>query len=124
MEDKNMKIMPRMFNYNNIVLDDPDPQMSPEEVKSFYENIYPELTQSNISGPQLTEDGLEYKFERVYGTKGITVAELASMTSAPTPEEDNNPNVDPFVMNMRLIKYVKEIKGGGHPAPSEGLEPI
>ena len=43
-----MEALARTFRYNTIILDDPDPDMTPEQVKEFYANIYPELTQANI----------------------------------------------------------------------------
>lgn len=60
----------RVFKYNNTVLNDPDPELSPEDVLLFYSNIYPELTTSNVHS-QLTEEGtMEYSFKTTIGTKG------------------------------------------------------
>ena len=55
-----MKVLPRIFKYNTMHLDDPDPKMSPEEVKEFYSNIYPELTQAEIEGPIMGDN--DYRF--------------------------------------------------------------
>ncbi len=67
----------RVFKYDNMVLDDPDPKMTPEEVKEFYAEIYPELTQAGIEGPEQDGETLEYEFDKAVGTKGISVEEIA-----------------------------------------------
>ncbi len=71
--------MKRVFKYDNMVLDDPDPKMTPEEVKEFYAEIYPELTQAGIEGPEQNGEGaaVEYEFDKAVGTKGISVEDLA-----------------------------------------------
>lgn len=60
----------RIFKYNSLILDDPDPKWSTEEVKDFYANAYPELTQSIIEGPDVSDEGLTYTFRKSVGTKG------------------------------------------------------
>ncbi len=67
----------RVFKYDNMVLDDPDQKMTPEEVKEFYAEIYPELTQAGIEGPEQDGETLEYEFDKAVGTKGISVEEIA-----------------------------------------------
>lgn len=66
----------RVFKYNSIQLDDPDPKMSAEDVKQFYANIYPELTQATIDGPNIEEEGESYEFRKLAGTKGLTIQDL------------------------------------------------
>ena len=75
----------RVFEYNNLKLDDID-GMTPEEVKDFYSNIYPQLTQAEIDGPELKNDSEVYVFRKAVGTKGITVRELAAGKGLPIPE--------------------------------------
>jgi PRTRC genetic system protein C len=70
--------LPRVFEYNSMALEDPDPAKSPEEVKDIYAEIYHELTQAKISGPKITEDAMVYEFDTSFGTKGITVTEIAA----------------------------------------------
>ncbi len=60
----------RLFKYGQLELEDPGAEMSLEEVKDFYANVYPELTQSNIEGPDFTDQGLVYEFRKAVGTKG------------------------------------------------------
>lgn len=70
----------RIFKYNSLILDDPDPKWSIEEVKDFYANAYPELTQSIIEGPDVSDEGLTYTFRKSVGTKGndtVSVSEIA-----------------------------------------------
>lgn len=60
----------RIFKYNDTILSDPDPDLTPDEVLAFYSNNYPELTTSNVFN-RLTEEGvMEYTFKTVIGTKG------------------------------------------------------
>ena len=65
-----IQVLPRIFMYNNLTLDDPDPKMTPEEVKAFYAEVYPELTQAAIEGPEPSDTAVEYRFRRAVGTKG------------------------------------------------------
>ena len=60
----------RVFMHDKIMLTDPDPNMSPEEVMKFYTNTYPELTTSNVHGPEVNGDRVVYKFKATVGTKG------------------------------------------------------
>ena len=79
----------RVFEYNNLKLDDID-GMSPEEVKDFYSNIYPQLTQAEIDGPELKNDTEVYVFRKAVGTKGIAVRELAAGKGLPTADMSTN----------------------------------
>lgn len=60
----------RAFRFNNMPLPDPDPKLTADQVKEFYANIYPELTNAEIEGP--TQKGAEiiYEFRKAVGTKG------------------------------------------------------
>ncbi len=123
-----MKILPRVFKYNNIVLDDPDPQMSPEDVKNFYANLYPELIQAVIEGPELGEN-LEYKFQRSYGTKGTvtTVNDLlAARCSVADNEYEQKMNFEYNSMFGAAIceNYNNQCRERVVPLPSEALSPI
>ena len=64
------KVLPRNFTYNGVKLPDPDPRMTPEEVKSAYSHQYPELATAAITGPEAIGDHLLYSFVRAIGTKG------------------------------------------------------
>lgn len=52
------------------VLPDPDPNMSPDQVMTFYSNTYPELTTSAVHGPTYDNDKVVYRFKTTVGTKG------------------------------------------------------
>ncbi len=60
----------RTFSYNGVALPDPGSQHSPEQVKSFYAGMYPEITSAVIEGPLEKGGKLEYSFKRAVGTKG------------------------------------------------------
>ena len=64
------KPLSRTFTYNGVKLPDPDPRMTPEEVKSLYSHQYPELAIAAISGPEASGDQMQYSFVRAIGTKG------------------------------------------------------
>ena len=54
----------------DIVLDDPNPSLTPSEVMKLYSGSYPELTNSTISGPVIEEDQSVYTFGKSVGKKG------------------------------------------------------
>lgn len=66
--------IPRTFamkqNSNTILLDDPNPLFTPEEVMDFYSHQYPELITASITGPEIKLDSKIYTFSTVLGTKG------------------------------------------------------
>ncbi|NDV81358.1 PRTRC system protein C [Bacteroides sp. 51] len=66
----NVTGLERVFKHKDKTLSDPDAQMIPDEVMSFYSNTYPELTTSNLHGPKIEEDKAIYEFKSVVGTKG------------------------------------------------------
>jgi len=51
-------------------LSDPNVNMTPEQVMSFYAGTYPELTNSNVHGPNFKNDRIEYHFKTTIGVKG------------------------------------------------------
>ena len=54
----------RIFNFNGMVLDDPDPSMSPEKVLEFYAPLHAELNNAELKGPSIGSDGTKsYKVE-------------------------------------------------------------
>lgn len=63
--------MSRQFIFNNAALMDPDPSMTPEQVKQMFASAgYPALTNASIVGPT-TKDGKQtYEFKAAVGTKG------------------------------------------------------
>lgn len=63
-------VLSRSFTYNGVKLPDPDPRMTPEEVKAIYSHQYPELATAAITGPEANGDRLLYSFVRAIGTKG------------------------------------------------------
>ena len=59
-----------MFKYGNRTLDDPNKNMTPDEVMAFYAGTYPELTTSNVHGPKIEGSKAVYEFKTTVGTKG------------------------------------------------------
>lgn len=64
------KVLSRSFTYNGVKLPDPDPRMTPEEVKAAYSHQYPELATASITGPEAGREQMAYSFVRAIGTKG------------------------------------------------------
>ncbi|PTQ91834.1 PRTRC genetic system protein C [Mucilaginibacter yixingensis] len=66
--------LPRIFIYKEngqeIRLDDPDRNLSPEEVCDQYSALYAILTTAKIVGPEYKNDHAEYQFVTTLGTKG------------------------------------------------------
>jgi PRTRC genetic system protein C len=60
----------REFKYGSLALADPDPAQSPEEVKTFYAGMYPELNNAEIEGPDHKNGKSLYTFRKAVGTKG------------------------------------------------------
>ena len=64
------RVLSRTFTCNGLEFPDPDPRMTPEEVKAVYGHQYPELATAAITRPEATGDHLLYRFGRAFGTKG------------------------------------------------------
>ena len=65
--------MKRSFKFmkeTEIVLSDPNPSDTPEDVMSYYSNMYPELTTASVHGPEINDDMAIYEFKTTIGTKG------------------------------------------------------
>ena len=65
LEIKGMKRVFKMKkNSQEIVLDDPNVNMSPAEVMDFYSMNYPELTTATVHGPEIEDDRAVYEFSQ------------------------------------------------------------
>jgi PRTRC genetic system protein C len=117
-----VEALPRVFLYNAIALDDPDPKMTPEAAKEFWANVYPELTQSQIEGPYNENERIVYKFVRTVGTKGrISVMDLAR--AEPDPAVQDCP--DDYTLIGKFVRIISHSSGGEAVLPpSEVLEPV
>ena len=71
MEIKGMKRVLKMKkNSQEILLDDPNVNMSTDEVMDFYSMNYPELTTATVHGPEIEDDQAVYEFKTTIGVKG------------------------------------------------------
>lgn len=67
----NVTGMKRVFKFDNRELEDPDKNMTPDEVMQFYSATYSELTTSNVHGPKVDDKNRAvYEFKTTVGTKG------------------------------------------------------
>ena len=55
---------------DNIVLPDPHPDMSIQEVINHYKGQYPQISTAFIDGPKMEADKAVYKFNTVIGDHG------------------------------------------------------
>lgn len=60
----------REFKYEEEILPDPDPNMTPDEVISFYAGKYPELTTAHVEDQETKGDKIIYTIGAAIGTKG------------------------------------------------------
>jgi PRTRC genetic system protein C len=60
----------RVFKHGDKMLDDPNREMSSDDVLEFYGNQYTELTNAHVTGPTVVNDTLQYEFSTSVGTKG------------------------------------------------------
>ncbi len=61
--------MARVFVYDNREFPDPDPTMSPDEVRQSMTNFFPELANAEVLQSKRGEDDL-IEFKKRVGTKG------------------------------------------------------
>ena len=64
------RALERSFSYNGLRLPDPDPKLTPEQVRDVYSTAYPEITTAVVEGPDASGGTLYFKFIRAVGTKG------------------------------------------------------
>jgi PRTRC genetic system protein C len=55
---------------NKVMLPDPNPKLSVEEVLRFYGGQYPELTTATLDGPKTEGKKAVYSVKTTVGTKG------------------------------------------------------
>ena len=63
-------VVTREFTFNGVKLPDPDPKLSPEQVRSVLATMYPDIATASITGPEAVGDKLRYNFVRAIGVKG------------------------------------------------------
>lgn len=59
-----------VYRYQGRELAAPDGSFSPEQVRQFYQTMFPELVTAEILGPDTSDGKLVYEFRRNVGTKG------------------------------------------------------
>lgn len=60
----------RSFRFNKRVFPDPNPKLSPAQVKDLYAAQFPELASAAVEGPELKDGKQVYTLARQVGTKG------------------------------------------------------
>jgi PRTRC genetic system protein C len=109
----------RVFRYGALELEDPDPKFTAEEVKDFWGDVYPELTQAVIEGPDYKDDRAEYTFRRAVGTKGST-----------DDVKDNGNNGNEMINMLQIMEDLARVVVSDDPGddpvlpPWQELEPV
>ena len=62
--------VPRTFRHNAARLPDPDPSMTPDQVRLFYAPQYPDLHTASVKGPAVEGGEQVFTFARGIGVKG------------------------------------------------------
>lgn len=62
--------LPREFLYSGVIIPDPNPALTVEQVQEVMATSYPEIATASVSGPEDTGRALRFKFERSIGVKG------------------------------------------------------
>ncbi len=66
--------IPRKFKAKirgkEIILDDPNPELLPDQVRILYTDTYADLSSAQVFGPHISEECVMYEFEGKLGTKG------------------------------------------------------
>ncbi len=67
--------LPRVFKLGlaneTLTVDDPNPDLTPEEVKAHFAALYPQIASGVISPPEIEEDKLVYSISgKTVGVKG------------------------------------------------------
>lgn len=69
-----IKGLQRVFKFKKdsveLVLDDPNSELSVNEVMDFYSMTYPVLTTAMVHGPEWEDDKAVYRFKTTIGVKG------------------------------------------------------
>lgn len=55
---------------DQLILSDPNPEMTIEQVQIYYSTMYPQLTTATLHGPEYIDDKNRYTFSTIIGTKG------------------------------------------------------
>ena len=63
-------IITKKNKMDNIILPDPHPDMSIQEVVNHYKSKFPEISAASVDGPKMEENKAVYKFSTVIGEKG------------------------------------------------------
>jgi len=64
------KTAKRVFNYKKLILDDINPNQGTNIIKEYYSNIYPELINATINGPEIINGELHFTFASKVGEFG------------------------------------------------------
>ena len=104
-----IKILPRKFKYEHMLLDDMDSSANPDEIMEMYAELYPALTQASVEGPEITDDAMVYTFVTKIGTKGSVKKEAEPdfelMDSIAYAASDSNDEL-PMLLPSEMLEAI------------------
>jgi len=116
----------RVFKYNGMELQNPGAAQSVEEVREFYANLYPELNNAEIEGPEHKAGKIVYEFRKAVGTKGHDL--LAHLTARAAGKAGVNgamPAGETLDLSAAIAMVAEEPAGADQlSAPSSLLPPL
>lgn len=68
--DLQAETVTRVFEHDQLELPDPDPDMTPEQVREHYATQYPALSNARVQAEGISDGTQVFSFERSIGTKG------------------------------------------------------
>jgi len=60
----------RAFKFDNQIIEDFNPALTPEEIKEHLSGSYPQLTNAKILNKGIQDDKILFEFQTIIGTKG------------------------------------------------------
>ncbi|WP_063800700.1 PRTRC system protein C [Burkholderia cepacia] len=97
-----IETLAREFAYNGAKLADPAPTFTLQQVRDFYSQTYPELTNAEIEGPVVKGNRNVYTFRRAVGTKGNFAEPLSSYTVSLSTSADGRT----YVAGIEIVNPV------------------
>lgn len=64
------RAVPRVFFFNGLRMDDPNPELPADRTRSVFSALYPDINTATLSGPRIVGREEHWHFERRITEKG------------------------------------------------------
>ena len=64
------RAVPRVFFYNGLRMEDPNPELPAERTRSVFSALYPDINTARLTGPKIVGSEEHWHFERSITEKG------------------------------------------------------